>query len=451
MATAKITTDRQVLALKPQARVYETPIAGARGLSVRTFPSGAKQWVFRYVAKNGTRPRMPLGDYPGLTLAKAVERATALRVEVVSGQDPAAERKADRERARTGDTLDELSEAYFEAAVTGLHGGRKRPKRPSSIAVEKTRYRVHIKSKLGTRRFADLTRSDVKQFMREIASSGMAPDSVASIGRTFSAIMAFAVHEERIGANPVAGLTQPLALKQRERMFSEDALKQLWAALCRPSLEPDEKRKWKKEAGERRAEPAIALALRLAALTLTRRSDVSGARWEEIDQAGKVWTVPADRHKSKRPHVVPIGPEAIKVLEEAAKIGAGANAGLVRRKSGFIFPSPVKQGQPITPHAMTRAVTRICKDLQLPHGSPHDFRRTGPTILTSERGGVRRFIVTKVLGQTAHEGAVVTAVYDRNEYLPDKRFALARWEEIVMEIVAGDTAGANVIPLRQAP
>jgi len=72
-------------------------------------------------------------------------------------------------------------------------------------------------------------------------------------------------------------------------------------------------------------------------------------------------------------------------------------------------------------------------------------------MLTSERGGVRRFIVTKVLGQTAHEGAVVTAVYDRNEYLPDKRLALTRWEEILMEIVAEKPATTDALQVLAEP
>lgn len=79
------------------------------------------------------------------------------------------------------------------------------------------------------------------------------------------------------------------------------------------------------------------------------------------------------------------------------------------------------------PHTLTRAVNRLCKRLKVPTGSPHDFWRTGATTLTSERFGVRRFIVGKVLGHTAHEGPAVTAVYDRHEYLSDKRHALEAW------------------------
>jgi integrase len=403
-----LTTDRQVAALKPGASPYEASIGGARGLSVRVFPSGAKQWVFRYVAKNGTRRRMPLGDYPGLPLADATTKAAARRVEVVDGEDPAAERLAERKRARTGETLQELADAYFAAAEKGLHREGGRPKRPSSVAVEKTRFKVHIKPKLGDRRFAEIGRSDIKQHMRELASGSIAPDTVASVGRTLSAILAFAVHEERLGANPAAGLTQPLALRERDRMFSDESLAAIWKALRAPLPEGYVKSPRKPKAGAPKrgaAEPAISLALQLALLTLTRRSDVADADWAEFDLAARSWAVPAARHKSRHAHVVPLGDEAIRVLEEAARLNGGAELDPKVRRSGPVFRSPVNHARAITAHGITRALSRTCKDLNLTAGSPHDFRRCGATHLTGERLGFRRFVVSKVLGHAAHDGA----------------------------------------------
>jgi integrase len=449
---AMITTDRQVAALKPGEKTYEAPIAGVRGLAVRVFPSGAKAWELRYVSKGGTRRRMPLGEYPGLSLAKASARAGALRVSVVDGKDPAAERIAERRRARTGDTLDELAEAYFTAAVRGLHGGRGRPKRESTIAIERARFKGHIAPALGSRRFAEVGRSDVKQFMRELASGSLAPDTVASVGRTLSAILGFAVHEERIDANPAAGLTQPLALRTRDRMFSDKAIKEIWAALTIPLPPGCMKPPREAEAGGKRrawAEPVIALALRFALLTLTRRADVAGAEWSEFDFATRTWTVPGARHKSRRPHVVPLAEQAIEVLREAAKLSGPAGR-VEDLREGFVFASQVKSGHHVDDHAITRALARICRDLELPRGSPHDFRRVGATHLTGERLGFRRFVVSKVLGHAAHEGAVVTAVYDRNEYLSEKRRALEAWEGLLLEITGERARPPNVTAMREA-
>lgn len=84
--------------------------------------------------------------------------------------------------------------------------------------------------------------------------------------------------------------------------------------------------------------------------------------------------------------------------------------------------------------ARLRAATKI------PNATPHDFRRTGSTNLTTERLGFPRFIVSRVLNQLSDTGGAgtATAIYDRNEYLPEKRRALDAWAGLVAEVVARD-------------
>jgi integrase len=64
----------------------------------------------------------------------------------------------------------------------------------------------------------------------------------------------------------------------------------------------------------------------------------------------------------------------------------------------------------------------------------HDLRRTGATMMTGEKLGIPRFIVSKILNHTGDTGgaAVTTGVYDRNEYLKEKRDALDLWSNIVI-------------------
>ncbi len=162
MAREPLTTDRQVAALKSAGKPYEATIGGAHGLVIRVFPSGTKAFEFRYVAVNGQRRRLPLGNYPGLSLAAAREDALELGVAVTRGADPAAERAAAKTAARTGDTLSELAEAYFTAAAKGLHGGRGRPKRPLTLKIERNRFDRHLAPLLGARRFSEIKRADVK-------------------------------------------------------------------------------------------------------------------------------------------------------------------------------------------------------------------------------------------------------------------------------------------------
>ena len=50
-------------------------------------------------------------------------------------------------------------------------------------------------------------------------------------------------------------------------------------------------------------------------LTLARSNEVLGARWDEIDLDGKLWTVPPEHTKRERQHRPPLSEPAIKLLE----------------------------------------------------------------------------------------------------------------------------------------
>ena len=434
-----VNTDREIYALKAESARYERAVSKARGLSVLVYPNGCKTFVLRYVAPNGARRRLPLGDYPALSLADARLKATRLRIDVVDGKDPAGERARARAQARTGETVQDLADGYFKAAAIGLHGGRKRPLRPDTLKRQKGLWSHHVRAVLGSRRYREIRRADVRQFMQGLVLEGrLSASSIAAIGDVLRAVFAYALHEDLVEANPTAGLVRPITPEPRSRTFTDDALAKVLRALIDAS-DPAEGR----EDPYARMGPHMALGLRFLLLTLTRRTEAAGARWSEIDLAAKTWAIPGARSKNRRIHMVPLSRQALEVLSAARKL-LGAN------EEGYVFPSPANSEAHLDPHAMTRAVTRICARLNLTRCSPHDFRRTGATTLTGERYRVRRFIVGKVLGHTAQDGAAVTAVYDRNDYLAEKREALDAWGrhlEALLALGPGKRRGADAARL----
>ena len=414
MASVQISTDRQISALKPREKPYEVAIHGNRGLCVRVFPTGTKNFEFRYTAENGARRRHPLGGYPDIGLAVARAKAAAMRVSVVDGDDPSARRAAAREKARTGETLSELAEAYWRAAARGLHGGRRRPKREATIQKERAYWRNHLEKRMGPRRFETIKRAEIRAFMRDLVmESGLSAASVAGVGSLLQSILQYAVNEERLEANPAIGLAQPLAIPSRERMFNDTGLGVIWRVTGN-ALGPRGREGADKHA---RLELEMALAIRFLMLTLTRRTETAGARWDEIDLEAALWTIPSSRAKAHHLHVVPLTDAALEVLRLARAL---------HPDSPFVFPSTQVKNAHLDPHAVTRAVSRICARHEIAPGSPHDIRRSGATTLVA-RYGVSRLVVGFLLGHTAKEGAAVTSIYDRHSYIPEKRAALDLW------------------------
>lgn len=429
MPTQIITTDRQLASLKPLGNRFERRVSGVRGLTVRVWPSGLTQFEVRYKVKGGPRRRVTLGDYPTVSLADARQKATELRLELLKGVDPVAERAIAQLPLPPQETLDEVAELYWTAAELGLHGGRRRPKRPRTIANERHLWKRHISATFGAIAPRDLKRAQAKPFMRSLVTERrLSAASAASIGGLLHSVLAFCVQEEMIDANPMVGLARPLALVSRDRLLDEPGLRLVWGiALEGTELRPQG---YLNIGLAARPEPVMALAIQLLMLTLTRRNEVAGARKEEFDLDAALWVIPAERAKANHHHVVPLSPQALEVLAAAFALDLD---------SPFVFPSPRVADQCIDEQAITRTFSRIFERRKMPLRSPHDVRRTGATTLTG-RYGVTRFIVGLVLGHTPRDGAAVTAVYDRYTYVPEKRDALLKWAAHLTGVSTGPPA-----------
>lgn len=405
---SKSLTDATVAALKAEpGRQTEHPDAKVAGLILRVSPGGTKTWVMRYQAPTGERRRMKLGTYPALKLADARLKALQGRAAVEEDRDPAAERKRARQLSIT---VDELAAEYWLAAAKGLHGGRGRPKRAATLALERQRYQAHAAPEIGKMPFSKLVRGDIRRLERTLSEKALSQHTIAGVLGAVRAILGLAVYDERIAVNPATGVIRTASLQGRERYWSAAHARKLYSTFAMADCE---------------LESSMRQLIQFIALTLARRDEARLASWEEIDLEGRCWTIPAPRMKGGKTHLVPLSAAALAVLEQSRTQTEG---------KGLIFQSLHQTADKRTPRPLNKdapyvALRRTCKRLGIPEGGPHDWRRTGATLLTGEELGVRRFIVSLLLAHSASEGAAVTGFYDRNDYLPDKRRALDAWAD----------------------
>ena len=143
------------------------------GFGLKVLPSGRK--VFFLDARiDGRSRRITIGQYGPLTPDAARKMATNKLSQVAAGIDPTAAKRADRAKP----TVSELCDTYLEMAAAGLVATRfGRPKKASTVEVDRGMVDRHIKPLLGSIRIDRLKRADVQRMIDDIASGRTATDT----------------------------------------------------------------------------------------------------------------------------------------------------------------------------------------------------------------------------------------------------------------------------------
>ena len=228
---------------------------------------------------------MSIGPHGKLTTEEARKLAVLALADAIKGADPAEERAT----RRAAMTVNDLCDAYLEAAEKGLIMGKGgRPKKPSTLYSDRGRIERHIRPLLGRKKVKDLVAADVSRFIREVASGKTAvvekterkrgkavveggAGTAARTAGLLGGILSFAVLEGVIGSNPAQGVPRP-ADQRRQRRLTATEYRQLGAAIAMAE-----------EEGET---PQAVDAVWLLALSGCRSGEIERLRWSEVDDAG---------------------------------------------------------------------------------------------------------------------------------------------------------------------
>lgn len=316
------------------------------GLCLQISPAGTKSWIFRFQL-HGKRREMGLGSLHTVDLAAARVRARECREMVLHGKDPIAERNAGKiaERLRHARLIsfDQCSQSYVAAHRHGWKSLKHAAQWEATLA-------TYASPIIGQLPIADVTTELVVKVLAPIWGS-KTETATRLRGRIESILDWATVSGYREGDNPA-----------RWRGHLENLLAnphKIAPVQNHPALPWGDMPKFMIDLRAR--EGVAARATEFAILTACRSGEVRGARWDELDLAGKLWTIPAGRMKLGKEHRVPLSAAAIALLEA------------MPRRSASVFPG-MRKGTDLSDMSLTAVLRRMGRDDITIHGFRSTFR-----------------------------------------------------------------------------
>jgi len=393
-------TDTAVRKAKPETKPYK--LGDGHGLFVLIHPNGGKYWrlAYRFADKH---KQLALGIYPDVTLAEARVRRDDARKLLAAGTDPGAAKQAKKKQARIA------AANSFELIARELHK-LKTPLWSAGHAADwiKTLER-EIFPRFGDYPIAEIDAPMVLDAMRAIEGRGAHEIAARALQRV-RATCAYAIATGRARSNPAAEIKGAMAPQPKVKHFaalSEKELPEFLRAVA--------------------AYPAYALtkaATRLLMLTFVRTGEVRGAQWCEFDLDAALWTIPAERMKSREPHTVPLSRQALAALAELQPLtGHGEH----------LFPGRNRQGTIMSENTVLKVIERLGYKGRM---TGHGFRSIASTYLNGV-GTIRPDVIE---AQLAHaDGNATRAAYNRAAYMDYRKAMMQFWADTLDAMQAGDT------------
>lgn len=336
---------------------------------------------------------LSLGVYPDVTLKQARAKRDELKQRLQAGVDPGAQRRAEKH------SLSAAAANSFGAI--GAEWLVLQEKRLSPATFEKNRWMLdsHLVPAIGREGITNITAPMLLTALRRIEARGThetAHRCRALCGRIFRYAIATG-RAERDPSSDLRGALAPVVSTPRAAITAPDRIGELLRAIDGYT-----------------GNGSTLYALRLAPLVFTRPGELRAAEWSEFDLDAAEWLIPAERMKMRQEHIVPLSKQALAILRDVhAMTGNGR----------YVFPSVRTRARPLSDNTINAALRRLgySKDEMTGHG----FRAVASTRL-NEMGWPPDVIER----QLAHaERDKVRAVYNRAQYLPERRKMMQAWAD----------------------
>lgn len=358
------------------------------GLYLRIRKSG-RSW-FYIGAISGKRIELGLGPAVDISLARAREKAAAIRAMILDGIDPREARKPKQSAPKPKATFGAFALKFLDSVEDGFKNPKHRQQwRNTLTTYAEPMFDLPIEN---------VTTEHVLEVLQPIWLTK--PETASRLrGRIERVLDAAKARGLRGGENPArrrGNLDLLLSKRAKGTVRHHPALPFIQVANFMAEL--------------RQRDTVTAKALEFVILTAARSGEVRGATWGEIDLEAKVWTVPATRMKAAALHEVPLSEDALVVLQSMRFDDPGP--------TDFVFPAP--RGGHLSDMALTQLLKRMGRTAITVHGFRSTFRDWAGEVTQFERE-----VVEMALAHTV--GSAVEMAYRRGRALEKRRDLMAAW------------------------
>lgn len=385
--TTRPLTNTEVLRAK--ATEKDLTLHDGDGLFLLVKTSGKKLWRFRYQRPNTKqRTMIGLGAFPALSLANARGLRAEYLAFLANGIDPQVQVEVAEEQQQI-----ELDSIFSTVAANWFQLKSK------SVTAD---YAKDIWRSLEKDVFPSIGNIAVQKIKARTLVETLDPikargalETVRRLVQRINEIMIYAVNTGLIDANPASGIGMAFEKPKKQNM---------------PTIRPEELPILMRSLIMSNLSLTTRCLLEWQLLTLVRPSEASGTRWSEIDLDKKLWKIPAERMKAKREHIVPLSPQALKILEVMNSISAHRE---------HVFPSRNDPKKSMNSQTANAALKRIGYGGKL---VAHGLRSIASTTLNE--AGFNPDVIEAALAHC--DKNEVRRAYNRSTYL-QQRHELMNW------------------------
>lgn len=361
-----------------------------KGFGLRVSKMGTRTFFVR-VRFRGKIERHTIGTYPSFSLAEARGKAS----EIIAQAEKGTLHKAAEQKLTIKEAYDRFIELYAKVHNKDWASSDSRLKK--------------FMAEYGNMHLVDLHRRDIIAHLDSLVAAGT-PTQANRARAALSRFLNWCVERTYIEYSPCQGTPKPAKENPRDRVLSDDEILKIYEA-CHAFSYP------------------FGPLFQVLLLTAQRRGEVSGMRWSELDLKNKTWTIPKERAKNGKAHIIPLSETVIDILQGVPRF----------LHSDFVFTTTGKT--PVSGHGKYK--NRLDKVLGINDWVFHDFRRTAASGMA--RLEVPPYVVEKALNHVSGTFSGVLGVYNQYGYDREKREALNKWADYVIGLGNGQMDRARRI------